>query len=47
MTLQDERLIKLKDSVINRLRKFDKSFLVRKLVHFLIYAIIGGFLINS
>lgn len=50
VTLQDERLIKIKDSVINKLRKFGKSVVVRKLAHFSIYAVIGGLMmivINS
>ena len=42
VTLKDERLITLKNKVIDELRKYGKSYVVRKAAHFGIYAIIGG-----
>lgn len=44
VTLRNENLIKIKDVIINKLRKYNKSFLVRKAAHFSMYAIIGGLL---
>ena len=44
VTLQNEELIKIKDKIINRLRGYGKSFVVRKAAHFGIYATIGGLL---
>ena len=42
VTLKNEELIKIKDTIINNLRRYGKSFVVRKAAHFGIYAIIGG-----
>ena len=42
VTLQNEKLIKIKDVMINKLRCYGKSFVVRKAAHFGIYATIGG-----
>ena len=42
VTLQNEKLIIVKDKVVNKLRGYGKSFVVRKAAHFSIYATIGG-----
>lgn len=44
VTLKDENLIKVKDKVLNYLKQYNKSTLVRKGAHFSIYALIGGFM---
>lgn len=42
VTLQNEELIKINEKIINKLRGYGKSFVVRKAAHFSIYATIGG-----
>lgn len=42
VTLKNEELIKIKDTIINNLRGYNKSLVVRKAAHFGIYATIGG-----
>ena len=42
VTLKNEELIKIKDKIISSLRRYGKSFVVRKAAHFGIYAVIGG-----
>ena len=42
VTLKNKELIKIKDTIINNLRGYGKSFVVRKAAHFGIYAVIGG-----
>lgn len=42
VVLKDERLIKIKDKIFNKLRQYKKSTIVRKAAHFSIYAVIGG-----
>ena len=42
VTLQDEILIKIKDTIMNKLKKYEKHFIVRKAAHFFMYAVIGG-----
>ncbi|MDU6983232.1 MAG: VanZ family protein [Terrisporobacter othiniensis] len=42
VTLKDEKLIKIKDTVMSELKKYSKSMIVRKAAHFSMYAIIGG-----
>lgn len=42
VTLQNEKLIKINEQIINKLRGYGKDFLVRKAAHFGIYATIGG-----
>ncbi len=42
VTLQDEKLINIKDKVINKLKQYNKNIVVRKAAHFLMYALIGG-----
>ncbi len=44
ITLTDDRLINIKDKVLNELRTYNKEYLVRKAAHFSIYALIGGFM---
>lgn len=41
VTLKNEKLIMVKDKIFNKLRGYGKSYLVRKLAHFSIYAVIG------
>ena len=42
VTLKDERVISIKEKVFNKLKQFgSKSYVVRKLAHFSIYACIG------
>ena len=42
VTLQNEELIKINEKIVNKLRGYGKSFVVRKAAHFSIYATIGG-----
>ena len=41
VTLKDERLIKINEAVMGELKKYKKSFVVRKAAHFSIYAVIN------
>jgi len=46
VTLQDENLIKIQTKVYDKLRQFGtKSYIVRKMAHFSIYALIGASLL--
>ena len=42
VTLHNEKLIKINESIISELKKHKKSVVVRKAAHFSIYAVIGG-----
>lgn len=44
ITLTDDRLIHIKDSILEELRNYNKEYLVRKAAHFGMYALIGGFM---
>ena len=44
VTLKNEKLIVLKDKIIEELRGYNKDYLVRKAAHFGIYACIGAFM---
>ena len=42
VTLQDEKLIKIQTNIYDKLKRFgSKSYIVRKMAHFSIYALIG------
>lgn len=41
VTLKDKQLISIKEKVFNKLRIYGKSYVVRKMAHFSIYAAVG------
>ena len=42
VTLKDERLVKINEIIMGKLKKYKKSTIVRKAAHFSMYALIGG-----
>ena len=42
VTLKDERLVKINEIIMGKLKKYKKSTIVRKSAHFSMYALIGG-----